>query len=71
MSASHFTGIDTEGTCHCGLHHIPAHIDGVIWYWARHARDACKLDLPDTVCSCGRRRSEHQDEHGHAPKEIA
>jgi hypothetical protein len=52
--------------CPCGQHDIPAAIDGIQWYWQRHARTGCTLELPDLVCWCGLKRSEHIK--GHADK---
>ncbi len=54
------------GSCACDLHEVPAGIDGVNWYWQRHTRKGCTLELPNARCWCGRLRSEHLD--GHDPK---
>jgi len=56
----------TVGKCQCGLHEVPAGVDGVNWYWQRHSREGCTLELPNTRCWCGRLRSEHID--GHNPE---
>lgn len=58
--------VTTDGHCKCGLHAIRAGITGIVWYWSRHTREECLLQLPNERCWCGRLRSEHQDEHGHA-----
>ena len=52
-----------KGRCKCGLKEVPAGCDGVQWYWQRHARYACTLELPNLKCWCGRLRSEHIDGH--------
>jgi len=57
----------TESRCKCGTREIPAYIDGVQWYWQRHARDACTLELPNERCWCGLLRHEHVDGHADVP----
>lgn len=52
-----------EMACHCGQQKIPIPFDGVNWYWQYHGRKGCTLELPDTVCWCGLKRSEHIDGH--------
>lgn len=54
----------TANKCACGLHEVPRGVDGVNWYWQRHAREGCALELPNEKCWCGRLRSEHIDGHG-------
>lgn len=49
--------------CKCGQREVPAGCDGVRWYWQRHGRDACTLELPNKRCWCGLLRSEHIDGH--------
>lgn len=51
------------GKCSCGQHDVPAGCDGVQWYWQRHAREACTLELPNKQCWCGLLRSEHITGH--------
>jgi hypothetical protein len=51
------------GRCKCDQHEVPAGCDGVQWYWSRHTRVACTLELPNLKCWCGRLRSEHIDGH--------
>jgi predicted nucleic acid-binding Zn-ribbon protein len=58
----------TEDPCKCGQRQVPRGTDGVSWYWQRHSREACTLELPDAVCPCGLRRSEHI--HGHATEIV-
>ncbi len=58
-----------ESKCFCGLHTIPARIDGIQWYWARHGRKDCLLELPDSICWCGLLRSEHQQD-GHQKGQV-
>ncbi|MGB4782450.1 MAG: hypothetical protein WBH61_10535 [Candidatus Methylomirabilis sp.] len=55
------------GKCDCGLHEVPRAISGVQSYWQRHSREGCTLELPDKLCWCGLKRSEHIT--GHAEKE--
>ena len=52
-----------QGMCKCGQMQVPAGVDGVNWYWQRHARDGCTLELPNTRCWCGLLRSEHINGH--------
>jgi hypothetical protein len=33
------------------------------WYWQTHNAKVCTLELPDLVCWCGLKRSEHIDGH--------
>lgn len=49
--------------CACGMGYIPKRAEGVIWYWQRHSRKQCTLELPDKQCWCGLKRSEHIDGH--------
>jgi hypothetical protein len=58
----------TADLCKCNLHTVPAGIDRVNWYWARHAREECTVELPNLVCWCGRTRAEHQNKDGHNPR---
>lgn len=51
------------GRCKCGQHEIPARFDGINWYWQRHSREGCTLELPNSVCWCGLLRHEHTDGH--------
>ena len=53
----------TAGQCKCGGHTVPAGCDGVQWYWQRHGRDACTLELPNLRCWCGLLRHEHVTGH--------
>lgn len=53
--------------CMCGHRWIPARVDRVSWYWQMHGRDRCTLELPDLVCWCGLKRSEHVDGHAESP----
>lgn len=55
--------IQPEGACKCGAHTVPEWADGVQWYWQRHARDTCTLELPNLRCWCGLLRSEHVKGH--------
>jgi len=57
------------GPCACGLREIPSGVDGVQWYWQRHAREGCTLELPNHRCSCGLLRSEHLEGHQRAVTE--
>jgi len=56
-----------EAQCACGLMPVPSGFDGVRWYWQRHARDTCTLELPNTRCWCGLLRSEHVEGHAKQP----
>ncbi len=53
--------------CQCGHLLIPRRHDGydygVQWYWQRHSVKLCQLELPDLVCWCGLKRSEHIEGH--------
>lgn len=53
--------------CKCGLHIIPETITGVKWFWARHTKETCTVELPNIRCWCGRLRTEHQNDEGHDP----
>lgn len=53
----------TAGKCQCGLHEVSAGADGVRWYWQRHTREGCTLELPNKMCWCGLLRSEHITGH--------
>lgn len=52
-----------KGQCKCGQHEVPAGCDGIQWYWQRHGRTACTLELPNERCWCGLLRSEHIKGH--------
>lgn len=52
-----------EADCKCGLKKIPAGADGIHWYWQLHSRTGCTLELPDSKCWCGLKRSEHINGH--------
>lgn len=50
--------------CHCGQHSMERpDIHSINWYWSKHTREACTLELPNVRCWCGRLRSEHIDGH--------
>jgi hypothetical protein len=49
--------------CKCGLKEIQDGIGGISWYWQMHRREACTLELPNSLCWCGLLRSEHVDGH--------
>jgi hypothetical protein len=51
--------------CSCGHRLVPRDGGAHSWYWQHHSVNLCTLQLPDEICWCGRRRSEHVD--GHAP----
>jgi hypothetical protein len=51
------------GQCKCEQHEIPIGVDGINWYWQRHSREACTLELPNRKCWCGLLRSEHIKGH--------
>jgi len=53
----------TSGQCLCGLKEVAAGVDGVQWYWQRHTREGCTLELPNKRCWCGLLRSEHLTGH--------
>ena len=53
----------TAGRRRCDLHEVPAGCDAVQWYWSRHTRVVCTMELPNLKCWCGRLRSEHLDGH--------
>lgn len=57
--------IEIEGAspCKCGHLMIPKRSDSVSWYWQSHGLRVCTLELPDLVCWCGLKRSEHIDGH--------
>lgn len=55
--------------CVCGEHEIPKAIDGINWYWQHHSRTGCTLELPDIVCWCGLKRSQHKQD-GHKPSAV-
>lgn len=51
--------------CCCG-HRLVRPNMREMWYWQTHSLKECTLTLPDLVCWCGLKRSEHRD--GHAEK---
>lgn len=55
--------MDGADPCDCGAGWIPKRIDGVMWYWQRHSRTGCTLELPNSRCWCGLLRSEHIEGH--------
>jgi len=57
--------------CICGQMDVPAAIDVVQWYWQHHSRTGCTLELPDLVCWCGLKRSEHLNGHADVPSPPA
>ena len=36
------------------------------WYWQTHSVGGCSLELPDSICWCGLKRSEHINGHAEA-----
>ncbi len=52
-----------EAKCKCGLMTVREGFDGNSWYWQRHSRELCYVELPNSKCWCGRLRSEHTDGH--------
>lgn len=58
------------GLCECALMEVPAGCDGVQWYWQRHARDGCTLELPNIRCWCGLLRSEHVTGHDESKRHL-
>jgi len=57
--------------CACGMKEVPAAIDGVQWYWQSHSRTGCTLELPNLVCWCGLKRSEHITGHADGVPKVA
>lgn len=48
--------------CCCG-HRLVRPNMREIWYWQNHSTAGCTLELPDLICWCGLKRSEHVDGH--------
>lgn len=65
VSSTGLLPIEIEGarTCNCGHMLIPKHYASVSWYWQSHGLDRCTLELPDLVCWCGLKRSQHINGH--------
>lgn len=58
------------GPCKCGQHQIPDWADVVSWYWQKHGRTGCTLELPNERCECGLLRSEHITGHAETTSEA-
>lgn len=54
--------------CACG-HRLVRPNMRELWYWQTHSLKVCTLELPDIVCWCGLKRSEHVDGHASHTKE--
>lgn len=59
--------IESGVPCSCG-HRLVRPNMREMWYWQTHSLEGCTLILPDLVCWCGLKRSEHID--GHQWKEV-
>ena len=55
--------------CACG-HFFVDRNARCYWYWQTHSLGGCTLELPDVVCWCGLKRSEHIDGHNWSAQEI-
>lgn len=58
--------IEGAEPCSCGHRLIRKGVDVSYvshWYWQTHSQTRCTLELPDLVCWCGLRRSQHVSGH--------
>lgn len=68
MGWKHYGEEERAERCQCGMGLIPEGASQINWYWQKHRRDVCVVELPNRICWCGLRRSEHED--GHRPEAV-